>query len=172
VKEIINFIKNITQDYKNGLIDKSVKRSCYFRIIKNIILSLWSVFTSPFIYPVWYLFRKSITNKIYKGTSWQEIDKLMYDSKKDEVKSRLIKNGYLLYLLWTYGDSNDPLGRGGIPNDYRDGKNNFWNRYMFGAFRNPRFNINYLYFRTGPIQSVSPIIDQRNIYSTLVMWIY
>lgn len=164
IKAFYNFLITVKEDYQNTIkqSDKKLKKECFINIIRNLLTSLLSGITAPIIYPIWYLNRLEITTIAYYGTSWQEIEKLMYEHKPDIVKQLIKKNGRLIYWLWTYGDSKDPLGRGGMPENYRNGKNTFWNRYMFGAFRNPRFNINYLSFRTGPITTIFPVIDTRN----------
>ncbi|NPV13023.1 MAG: hypothetical protein HPY57_14755 [Ignavibacteria bacterium] len=165
-KEIISFIKNINKDYKDitSKVPKKEKAKCFKRIIKNLFIMIWSGISAPFIYPVWYLFRKPITKKIYKGTSWQEIEKLMADCETELAKQKLKANGKFLYWLWTYGDAVDPLERGGLPTDFRNGKNTFCNRFMYSAIRNPRFNINYMELRTGRITDVVVVIDERNFH--------
>lgn len=160
--EIKNFIKNVIIDYKSNdkIITKKDKRKCWFRIIKTLFILIWNIITSPFIYPIWYFNRKSITNKIYKGSSWEEILELIQIGETKIAKEKLKINGRFLYWLWTYGDCDNPLGNGGMPDWY--GKNIFWNRLRWSALRNPRFNINYLDFRTSKILTSITIINQRN----------
>lgn len=165
LKEIRIFIRNLIKDYRDNsatnIITKKDKKECYFRIVKTLLLMVWSGVSAPFIYPIWYIFRKQITNKIYRGTSWQEIEDLMNKCESELVKKKLKENGgCFLYWLWTYGDAVDPLGRGGMPEWY--GKNTFWNRFKYSAIRNPRFNKNYLDFRTGRIVNAIVVIDYRN----------
>lgn len=163
--EISKFLKTIRADYKStvdGLITKKDKSRCYWNILYNLLWSVWNTVTTFFIYPIWYVFRKPLTDKIHRGTSWQEIEELMRVADINGVESRLKVNGNILFWLWTYGDCSDPYGWGGMPTDFRNGKNNFWNRYIWSAVRNPRFNINYLYYRTGIITEERVIIDTRN----------
>lgn len=155
--EVKNFIKNTRE---SNVLTKQEKRNCWKGIFKNILMSLWNKITAPFIYPIWYLFRKKITNKIYKGTSWREINDLMSFNKTKKVKQKLKNNGIFLYWIWTYGDAKNPLQRGGLPKEF--GKNTFWNRFKYSALRNPRFNYNYIYFRTGEIIKAFVVIDNRN----------
>ena len=163
LQEIKKAYKDIRADYKKiGVIRQADKRVCYKRMLKNILLLIWGAITSPFIYPIWYIWRKPITNKIHKGTSWQEIEKHMQKCETHLVEEKLKSNSKFLFWLWTYGDCNDPLGWGGMPEDCKSGKNNFWNRYLWSAFRNPRFNINYLYFRTGVIEKQYDVINSLN----------
>jgi hypothetical protein len=159
--EIRRFFKNLVKDYRSGLgPPKKEKRRGYLRMTKLLFMNIWNGISAPFIYPVWYLFRKSITNKIYKGTSWEEINSLIIDNKTAEVKSILKKNGKFLYWLWTYGDLRDPLGAGELTG--QNIKNNFWNRFWENAVRNVRFTINFMEFRTGEIILVFTAIDNRN----------
>ena len=43
-----------------------------------------------------------------------------------------------------------------------NGENIFWNRFVYSAIRNPRFNQNYIDFRTGEITNIITIIDNRD----------
>jgi hypothetical protein len=161
--EIKKAYKTIRADYqKIGSIRQADKRLCYRRIAINLLWGIWNAISSLFVYPIWYIWRKQITDKIHKGTSWQEIQKLLQKCEIIEVEEKLKKNGKFLFWLWTYGDSDDPYGWGGMPDDYGTKKNNFINRYHWSAIRNPRFNINYMYFRTGIIEQIIDIIDTRN----------
>jgi hypothetical protein len=163
--EIKRFFKNLKVDYRSvhGPTKKE-KRKSYLRLTKQLFMNIWNGVSAPFIYPFWYLFKKQITNKIYNGTSWEIINKLVEENKTVEVKNTLKKNGRFWYWLWTYGDLRDPLGEGEIVG--YGVKNNFWNRYKENAFRNPRFTINFMEFNTGDIVEIIPIIDTRD-YSYL-----
>jgi len=142
MKKIIKLIKDLKVDYiKSTTDDKKLKIICYKQIIKNMFSYLWSIVSAPLMYPIWYVFKKYITN----------------NSNKNKF----------IYWLWTYGDINDPLGWGGMPKDYRNGKNNFINRFWFSAIRNPRFTINHLKYKSEPIDSEIIIIDTRN-YNNMI----
>lgn len=160
--EFVRFFQTIKSDLKvsSNQISISDKKKCWNRIILNIFTIVWNAISAPFVYPIWYMFRKIITTNIYENTSWQEILKLMQSNETELAKQILLHNGKFLYWLWTYGDCDDPLGCGGLPNKY--GKNTFLNRFKWSAIRNPRFNINYMNFRTGKIVQVINIIDNRN----------
>lgn len=164
--EIKTFFKNVKADYKTSSksVSKEEKKKCFKGIITTSIRMLWGVITAPFIYPIWYLFRKQITKVAYKGTSWQEVLSLMQANETVKAKELLKANGSFIYWLWTYGDCDDPLGWGGMPKDYLSGKNTFYNRFRYSALRNPRFNVNYMDFRTGRIVEVSTVIDNRDFY--------
>ena len=129
-------------------------------ILLNLLVIIFNGITAPIFYTIWYVFRKSITDKIYKGTSWEEILNLMNESKTTEAKSKLQVNGKFLYFLWTYSDAEDPILTGGLPISF--GTPNFWNRFKYSAIRNSRANYGYIEFRTGKITEAQTIIDTRN----------
>lgn len=162
MKELGRFFRNLRADYKSGKgPSKKDKRKGYLRLTKLSFMGVWNAISAPFIYPIWYLFRKQITNKIYSGTSWQEINKLIDENKTAQVKTTLKNNaGNFIYWLWTYGDLRDPLGEGEIIN--YGVKNNFWNRFKENAIRNVRFTTNFMEFRTGNIKEVFVVKDERN----------
>ncbi len=163
MNEIKLFFSTLKSDYKSSTIPtKKEKRNCYYGIIGNMFRSLYSSISAPFIYPIWYMFREQITTEIYKDTSIREIQNLMEQNKTNLIKSKLKSNSKFLYWLWTYGDIDDPLGRGGMLLTYCNGDNTFWTRFKWSALRNPRFNINYMEFRTSLITDVVTIIDKRN----------
>lgn len=164
-REVKGFIQALKTDYKAS--DKEIKKKKRKSILKTIYLTfdqIWSGISAPLIYPIWYIFRRQITNSIYEGTSWQAVQKLIQDNKIDEAKLILKRKGYFLYWLWTFGDLNDPLGRGELPEDGYKGrfKNNFVGRFYENALRNPRFTINYMNYRTGTIVDIITVIDTRN----------
>jgi hypothetical protein len=143
IKEIRRFFKNLSLDYRSGVgPSKKQKRSSYFRMTYLLFTNVWNGISAPFVYPIWYLFRKSITDKIYRNTSWQEINKMIDENRTVEVKEILKNNGgNLLYWLWTYGDLRDPLGAGELTG--QPIKNNFWNRFKENAIRNVRFTTQF-----------------------------
>ena len=156
--EVKNFIKNLLSDKDS--IDRKDKIKCWSIIVINLFKIVCNAISSPFIYPMWYLFRNQITSSVYKGTSWEEIQNLMDTNQTEIVKQKLKSNGNLLYWIWTYGDSEDPLVRGGLPESY--GPNTFWYRFKYSAIRNPRFNDAYINFRTSEITEVVVVIDNSN----------
>ena len=165
LKEVREFIKALRKDYKsseNGV--KQKKRSAILKTIRLTFNQIWGGISAPLIYPIWYIFRKQITNTLYKGTSWEAIHKMVVDNKIKNVKFIVQRKGMFLYWLWTYGDLRDPLGRGELPDDGYGGKykNNFVGRFYENAIRNPRFTINYMDYRTGTIMIISTVIDTRN----------
>jgi hypothetical protein len=159
---ILEFIKTIRRDYynPNSKLSKSEKLKTYRKIVNNLFLIIWNQITAPLIYPIWWLFKKEITNKIYSDISIEEISKLISTNQTQLVKQIIKNKGTFLYWLWTYGDQEDPLGRGGMPEWF--GNNTFINRFNWAAIRNPRFNINYLEFRTNVIIDKEVIIDTRS----------
>lgn len=165
-KEVGRFYRNLKTDYKSGKgPSKQDKKRGYLRLVKLLFMNVWNGLTAPIIYPIWYIFKKSITNKIYKGTTWEIINKMIDDNQTEDVKKILKSNGgNFIYWLWTYGDLRDPLGRGELPEDGYKGKfkNNFIGRYYENAIRNVRFSTNFMEFRTGIIVEVVTIIDERD----------
>lgn len=165
LKEIKAFFKAMKDDYKSSNSETKVHKKK--AILKTIYLTfdqIWSGISALFIYPIWYFFRKQITNTIYEGTSWQIVQKMIQDNKIDDAKKIVKRKGKFLYWIWTYGDLNDPLGRGELPDDGYNGKfkNNFIGRYYENALRNPRFTINYMNYRSGNIVKVNTVKDTRN----------
>ena len=162
--EIRNFLKTFNGNMKitDGSITIKDKIKCRNAIIINLLKIVWNGVTTPLIYPIWYLFRTKLTPMIYQNTSWQEILKLINENKTNEAKKKLLANGKFLYWIWTYSDLEEPMGRGGLPISY--GPNTFWYRFKYSAIRNPRFNCNYIDFRTEIINEVETIIDTRNFH--------
>lgn len=162
LKEVGRFLKNLRNDYRSSKgPSKKDKRKGYLRLTMLLFINIWNGLTAPIIYPIWYVFRKSITDKIYKDTTWQIINKMIDDNKTGDVKNILKNNGgNFLYWLWTYGDLRDPLGQGELTGS--DKKNTFWNRFFENAIRNVRFTTNFMELRTGDIVEVVTIIDNRD----------
>jgi hypothetical protein len=169
LKEVKQFISTMKEDYKSS--DSIIKKKKKKAILKTIRLTfdqIWSGISALFIYPIWYIFRKQITNAVYEGTSWEVVHKLIQNNKIDEAKSIVQRKGKFIYWLWTFGDLRDPLGRGELPEDGYKGrfKNNFIGRYYENALRNPRFTINYIDYRSGDIVKAYTIIDTRDYNSS------
>lgn len=158
--EIVRMVKNLKADYKSGNgAPKKDKIKCYLRTIKMAFMYIWSVISAPLIYPIWYVFRKQIVAACYKGTSWEEVNGLINANEIAAAKKLVISNGRFLYWLWTYGDLRDPLGRGEIPDKKT---NTFWNRYWESGFRNCRWIINMVEFRSATIVEDIMVIDKRD----------
>jgi len=165
LKEVRQFIKILRMDYKPSSEDvRAKKRRAINKTIRLTFNQIWGGISAPLIYPIWYIFRKKITNTLYEGTSWQAVHKLVVENKIKDAKLIVQRKGMFLYWLWTYGDLRDPLGRGELPDDGYGGKykNNFIGRFYENAVRNPRFTINYMDYRTGTIVQSHTVIDTRN----------
>jgi len=165
LKEVRQFIKILRMDYKTSGEDaRAKKRRAINKTIRLTFNQIWGGISAPLIYPIWYIFRKKITNTLYEGTSWQAVHKLVVENKIKDAKLIVQRKGMFLYWLWTYGDLRDPLGRGELPDDGYGGKykNNFIGRFYENAVRNPRFTINYMDYRTGTIVQSHTVIDTRN----------
>jgi hypothetical protein len=168
--EFRQFIAAMKKDYR--LSGSGVKRKKKKAILKTVRLTfdqIWSGIMAPLIYPIWYVFRKQITNAVYEGTSWEAVHKLINNNGIAEAKRIVSRRGKFIYWLWTFGDLRDPLGRGELPDDGYKGrfKNNFIGRFYENAIRNPRFTINYIDYRTGPIVRTYTIADTRDYSKTL-----
>jgi hypothetical protein len=149
MKKFLIMLKDLYRDYKQtspGL--RSYKKACYRRAFGHFLSILWSVISAPFIYPIWYIFREKITRM-------EENERIHGDYA--------VSMGWFWRWVWTYGDLHDPLGWGGMPQDYRSGKNNFVNRYWYSAIRNPRFTYNFIYYLSSIIMwNEAPAIDTRD----------
>lgn len=142
MSKIIRLLRDLKEDYKTSyIITKRNKRKCYKQAAWNLLMYIWGIITAPLIYPIWYIARGLITENAEKNKAY--------------------------HWLWTYGDLHDPLGRGGMPEDYRDGKNSFINRYWYSAIRNPRFTYNYENFMSRKITHETSVIDTRD-YSNMI----
>lgn len=166
-KEVRKFFGNVRVDYKSGSgPSKRDKRKCYARMFKLLMMYVWCGISAPFVYPVWYIFRKHITNKVYKNTTWEIVNKMIQENKTEEVKKLLKSNaGPFYYWLWTYGDLRNPLGAGELTEtSYRGNrsKNTFVNRFRENAVRNARFTINFMEFRTGSVVETHTVMDTRD----------
>lgn len=139
-------LRDLYLDYKSTpRVVKPYKLNCYRRAFGHFLSTLWSVISAPLIYPIWYIFRERITMKL--------VNEDVYGADM---------NAFWRWV-WTYGDLHDPLGRGGMPLDYRNGENSFINRFWYSAIRNPRFTYNFKYYITKPVQWINtPNIDTRN----------
>lgn len=165
LKEVRGFFSTIRKDYKSSDKEsKKMKRGAFISALSLTFNQVWSGILAPLIYPIWWIFRKQITEAVYKGSSWQEVHKLVHDNKIAEAKKIVQRKGKLIYWLWTFGDLKDPLGRGELPDDGYRGrfKNNFIGRFYENAIRNPRFTINYMNYRTGTIVKTWTPLDTRD----------
>lgn len=164
LKELKNFVKALKSDYKNNLSipNKREKRSAYKRYLKLLVVTIWNAITAPIIYPIWYIFKKKITSLAYRNTSWQYVNELINQNQILTAKELVKDNaGDFIYWLWTYGDLRDPLGIGELTDTGK--ANTFLNRWWENGFRNPRFAINFMEFRTSNIIHQDVVIDTRNL---------
>lgn len=137
MKKFRIFLRELYKDYRyTGPYWRKVKKNCYWRVIGLLFDYVWSIITAPFIYPIWYIFRVKITNDLERN--------------------------WFVNWIWSYGDLHDPLGWGGMPKDYRNGKNTFINRWFYSAIRNPRFTHNFEVYESETILWEKIIVDTRN----------
>ena len=150
------------------------------KVINYLFQYLVSGITAPIMYPVWYLFR----NKIKDILDIEEATRLR-KTTPELVKDYIISNTNIwVYWLWLYGENNYKTGdmsptwllinRGFSKEDqllltqeFKDKileeecYNNFWYRYRWSALRNPRYNYNYLYYKSGVIKFNLIVLDNR-----------
>jgi len=157
MRKLIIFLKDLKGNYNTspGYI-AIARRACYIRAIGHIGSYSWSILTAPLIYPIWYIFRYRLAINIVLSVTNVPDD-------MDHIKKQAKKYcNWFTYWLWTYGDLHDPLGRGGMPEDYRNGENSFINRFWYSAIRNPRFTYNFLHYQSEPIINTVVSLSERD----------
>jgi hypothetical protein len=150
--EQIQMFSEKAEILSNADIIKEKKKECYHLITKWLLIQGRNALLAPFCYTLWWWNREKITNRVYElmlplagGDTamtinhlfvWlnQHVEQGTFDSI---CKKELQSMGLFYYFIWTFSDIEDPLGRGGMPNDYKSGKNTFGNRFLYSAVRNP-----------------------------------
>jgi hypothetical protein len=206
--ELIQFIKDLRQDYKatpsqlqyfsdiglctpypqdttlvsqwikdNTAIIKDKKRQCYQLVLTWLLQQGRNAALAPFCYTFWWWNKKRITNMVYDKTyplveyedSLSTNDAFLWLNEqiesgtfKAKCEKELKTIGNFWYFIWTFSDIEDPLGRGGLPDDYKGGKNSFGNRFKYSAIRNPGGLRMHIYQRSGEIKDQITTIDTRN----------
>lgn len=160
MKELVQMLRDLRKDKKNNYyMSKEERKECFQKVYIILLGLLWAKISAPLVYPVWYLLRNILWTSF--DETWKEIKAGIDINDTEATKVMIIYyGGKFIYWLWTYGDMNDPLGRGGLPERY--GKATFWKRYKYSAWRNARFNWNYMELRTGKVIESETIIDTRN----------
>ena len=187
----IRFIKDLKQDYDNGL-DKQKMRDCYIRYFHFYFRFIFNLILAPIGYTIWWIFKKPISKRLYryfkryysnhayyiaKGIYEVEnidefhnwLNKLMMtniDNNKRLDRDIRTALPWLYYKLYLFGDAEDPLGRGGLPLDYRNGKNTFLNRFLYSAIRNPWGNGIHLKMRSSYLTNIITTFDTRTEVDT------
>lgn len=159
---------------------KKEKRRCYRRFIYLFCRFFIYMITGPIIYPIWYIFKSHIANKLYHNFPRYKHEEnfgyYSYDEFNDWLNTQIhcsmntkqlkrdIKSALSLieYQLWLYGDISNVETDGGIPAHYKSHiKNMFVRRWLYSGVRNPKFNSVFLNFYTN-----SPIIELKTVYDT------
>lgn len=183
------FHRDLRRDIKlnpNNL-DQAKMRACRRRYTRFMLLFLANMIIAPFMYCAWWSLKKKIsyklyynfrdfykTDKLYNSFGYYEVDDIdqfytwlhtmimnspLNNHKLDADIKRAL--GLFYYYIWLHGDDDDPLGRGGLPETYKSGKNTFYNRFMFGPIRNPWGNGIHLKMKSALIEQVYTDIDER-----------
>ncbi len=166
-----SMIKVLWKDYFESKENRKEKRDCYARYTKLFIETLYGQITAPFCYVGYYLCRKKITNKLtelYKEKNLENIENIGKDITngvidKEEIKECL-GNGY--YKLWLYGDTDNPVEDGGVPQSYKSNLPMFIRRWFYSGVRNPRWNATYINNYSANIKKITTSIDKRTNTNT------
>ncbi|MDR1846855.1 MAG: hypothetical protein LBR17_01895 [Bacteroidales bacterium] len=173
-----NILKQWQKD--NTSLIKKKKRESYSLVTKWLLLQGRNAILAPFCYTLWWWNKNKITQKVYNqivpiisendslninnAFLWlnQQIEEGSF-SKMYEQEVRKI--GCFWYFIWTFSDIEDPLGRGGLPIDYKAkpniDNNSFKNRFLYSAIRNPGGLSMHIYQRSGEITNAVTTIDTR-----------
>ena len=112
----------------------------YMHALLLFSVDIFRIITAPIMYPIYYIFfRKWLSEKWELYSGWME------GHQRQSVRQAIIgRYGWLGYFVYLYGDMQDPLGCGGVPDDYLPDAWTFWRRYRWSAIRNPMFNLVHL----------------------------
>ncbi|MDR0790203.1 MAG: hypothetical protein LBO06_05375 [Bacteroidales bacterium] len=160
----------------NTQIIKDKKRQCYQLVLTWLYQQGRNAVLAPFCYTIWWWNKERITNKVYdkmyplasETDSLPANDVFLWLNEQIETgtfktacEKELKSIGNFWYFIWTFSDIEDPLGRGGLPNDYKGGNNTFGNRFLYSAVRNPGGLRMHIYQRSGIITNQITTIDTR-----------
>ena len=160
----------------NTRIIKTKKKQCYRLMLTWLAQQGRNTIVAPFCYTTWWRNKEKITKSVYDKIHplIDDADSLSVNDAflwlNEQVESGTFKTvceeylktiGKFWYFIWTFSDIEDPLGRGGLPNDYKGGKNTFGNRFLYSAVRNPGGLRMHLYQRSDNITNQITTIDTR-----------
>lgn len=153
-------------DYMASPINRKEKIDCYSRYAKLFLQSIYGQITAPIIYVGYYLSRKKITHKLenfYKLNNLSNIENIGKDIVNGIVLKEDLKKylGYFYYNLWLYGDTDDPIISGGVPNDYKPNLPVFQRRWFYSGVRNARWNATYINNYSNDIVMIQTSYDTR-----------
>jgi hypothetical protein len=155
---------------------KKMKRESYRLVTKWLAEQIRNGLVAPFCYTLWWWNRTKITQKVYDkmlpligSTDSLSVDKVFEwlnrqiegGTYKEICEKDLKAIGKFRYFIWTFSDIEEPLGRGGLPHDYKSGRNTFCNRFAYSAIRNPGGLRMHIYQRSGAIKSQVTTFDSR-----------
>ena len=131
----IIFIK----DMFNAL-NTTSKKKCFKKALFHLLfVTIIGTITAPIIWPIFYLRRYKIFDKL-------KVPIEDYNTSIPLNRSKVYLN-WFDYILFLYGDKADPLCKE-LPEFYElrhKGKPKFIKWFLFSAIRNPMFNYHYKY---------------------------
>lgn len=159
MKLIFIFIKDMIKYIFSNEGTKEEKKCLISSFNKIFIITIFSTITAPIIWPIYYMMRKYIFNKI-------NAELYLYDTNEifDLAKKKL---NFIEYFIFLYGDKYSPKCEK-LP-DFFIKKYKilpwFWKYFIFSAIRNTFFNYRYYYFMTKneviKSSKIKVIIDER-----------
>lgn len=143
--------------------------------IRNRIDFLSHLVIAPIVYPIYYIFRNKINNKLFKLIKAKKDINDVYDYERylycslrfGSIYDRNICLDAILDLpcfyrfLWYSGDMLNVATDGNIPDDYKPSLPMFWRRWFYGAIRNPFYNRVFAKYIQGPITEIQEVFDTR-----------
>ena len=184
--EIIKFIKILFSYYKGkydpsyydvSTLSKKEKYDMLLSFVINRIDFILHLFLSPFVYPIYYVFKNKLNNKLYKYyiKHYDDITLDMFEIKLNEslrygtianrnIMLHVIQNALnnVERFLWYSGDIIDVNNTGNCPCDYKKNiKSMFIRRWFYSAIRNPFYNRVWCKYIRGPIRDIDEIFDNR-----------
>lgn len=184
--ETLKFIKILFSFYKGeydpqyydvNTLSKKEKYDMLISFIMNRIDFMFHLLLSPFIYPVYYIFRNKLNNKLhnyyitfYENITLNEFENKLYKTLRyDTVANKkimlnVIKNAFNVFerFLWYSGDIVDVNNTGNCPCDYKKNiKSIFIRRWFYSSIRNPFYNRVWCKYIRGPICNINEIFDNR-----------
>ena len=155
MKMFITFIKDMF-----NILNTPEKKKCFKKALFHLLfITIIGTITAPIIWPIFYLRRYKIFDKL-------KVPREDYNTEIPLRRSKVYLN-WFDYILFLYGDKADPLCEK-LPDFYEkkySNKPHFIKWFLFSAIRNVMFNYRYRYLTTKHyIEKESPIyriIDTR-----------
>lgn len=166
-----SMLKVLLKDYLKDKEHREEKRECYARYTKLFFKTLYSQVSAPILYIGYYMCRKKITKKLsqlYQEKGLENIENIGKDIVNGVISEQEIKDylGEGYYKLWLYGDTDDPIESGGVPQSYKPTLSMFARRWFYSGVRNPRWNATYIDNYSSNIRRISTSFDNRSDVNT------